>query len=146
MFQGRTNLNLDNKGRLAIPAKHRDVLLAECAGQLVVTADSLNYLLIYPKPEWNAIAQDLMRRSNANPVVKKLQRMLVGSAQEVEVDGAGRILISPELRNQVGLDKNVTLVGQGRKFELWDEAKWHGEVSEPLVLGDSSTGLEGFSW
>lgn len=146
MFHGRANLNLDNKGRLAVPAKYRDALAAECAGQLVVTADSAKCLLIYPKSEWNAIEQDLMRRSNANPVVKKLQRMLVGNAQEVEVDSAGRILIAPELRLHVGLDKNVTLVGLGRKFELWDEAKWNGEMNEPLALEDLGAELEGFSW
>jgi len=146
VFQGRANLNLDSKGRLAIPAKYRDVLNAACAGQLVITADSPRYLLIYPKPEWNAIHQDLMSRSNANPKVKKLQRVLVGNAQEVEIDSAGRVLVAPELRQHVGLDKNVTLVGLGRKFELWDEAKWNEEMSEPLTLDDLGSELEGFSW
>jgi MraZ protein len=146
VFQGRANLNLDSKGRLAVPAKYRDVLTAECAGQLVITADSPKYLLIYPKPEWNVIHQDLMNRSNANPMVKKLQRILIGNAQDVEIDGAGRVLIAPELRRHVGLEKNVMLVGLGRKFELWDEAKWNEEMNEPLSLEDLGSELEGFSW
>ncbi|HVK55610.1 MAG TPA: division/cell wall cluster transcriptional repressor MraZ [Burkholderiales bacterium] len=146
MFQGRANLNLDSKGRLAVPAKYRDVLTAECAGQLVITADSSKYLLIYPKPEWNVIHQDLMSRSNANPMVKKLQRILIGNAQDVEIDSAGRVLIAPELRRHVGLEKNVMLVGLGRKFELWDETKWNEEMNEPLSLEDLGSELEGFSW
>jgi len=146
VFQGRANLNLDSKGRLAVPAKYRDVLTAECAGQLVITADSSKYLLIYPKPEWNVIHQDLMSRSNANPMVKKLQRILIGNAQDVEIDSAGRVLIAPELRRHVGLEKNVMLVGLGRKFELWDETKWNEEMNEPLSLEDLGSELEGFSW
>jgi MraZ protein len=146
MFHGRANLNLDSKGRLAMPAKYRDALAAECAGELVVTADSNHYLLIYPKPEWKAIQQKLMALSNANPKVKKLQRLLVGNAQEAQLDGAGRILVSPELRQFAGLEKNVTLVGVGSKFELWDEAKWNEQMGEPLVLDELGTELEGFSW
>lgn len=146
MFHGRANLNLDSKGRLAVPTKYRDALAAECAGQLVVTADSNQYLLIYPKPEWNAIQQKLMGLSNANPKVKKLQRLLIGNAQEAELDGSGRILVSPELRQFAGLDKSVTLVGLGIKFELWDEGKWNEQMGEPLFLGDTGTELEGFSW
>ncbi|MBA2689714.1 MAG: division/cell wall cluster transcriptional repressor MraZ [Burkholderiales bacterium] len=146
MFHGRANLTLDNKGRLAVPAKYRDALNADGAGQLVVTADSNEYLLIYPKAEWNGIHQKLMRVANANPIVKQLQRMLVGNAQEAEIDSAGRILISPELRHFAGLEKNVTLVGLGAKFELWDETRWTAKMSEPLAL-DSITGqLDGFSW
>jgi MraZ protein len=146
VFHGRANLNLDSKGRLAMPAKYRDLLAADCAGQLVVTADSTQYLLIYPRTEWNAIQQKLMRLSNANPKVKKLQRLLIGNAQEAELDSAGRILVSPELRQFAGLDKNVTLVGLGSKFELWDEAKWSEQMSEPLALEDLGAELEGFSW
>jgi MraZ protein len=146
MFHGRANLNLDSKGRLAMPAKYRDALTAQCAGQLVVTTDSNQYLLIYPKPEWNAIHHKLMGLSNANPKIKKLQRLLIGNAQEVELDGAGRILVSPELRQFANLEKSVTLVGLGSKFELWDEAKWNEQMGEPLMLDELGTELEGFSW
>lgn len=147
MFQGRVNLNLDNKGRLAVPAKYRETpAIVECAGKLVITADSLNYLLIYPLPEWATVQQNLMRLSNANPTIKKLQRMLIGNAQEVDIDASGRILIAPELRKHAGLDKSVMLVGLGQKFELWDEAKWNAEMSAPLSLDDIGSDLQGFSW
>jgi MraZ protein len=88
----------------------------------------------------------LMGLSNANPKIKKLQRLLIGNAQEVELDGAGRILVSPELRQFANLEKNVTLVGLGSKFELWDEAKWNEQMGEPLMLDELGTELEGFSW
>lgn len=146
MFQGRANLNLDSKGRLAMPAKYRDALTTECAGQLVLTADSPRYLLIYPKAEWTAMRDELMRRSNANPVVRKLQRLLVGHAQDAEIDAQGRILISPELRTYAGLDKNVTLIGLGKKFELWDETRCNEEMNEPMAQEDLGSALEGFSW
>ena len=146
MFQGRANLNLDSKGRLAVPAKYRDALAAECAGQLVLTADSPRHLLIYPKSEWTAIRDELMRRSNANPVVRKLQRLLVGHAQDAEMDGQGRILISPELRAYAGLDKNVTLIGLSKKFEWWDEARCNEEMNEPIIQENLGPALEGFSW
>ena len=146
MFHGRANLNLDSKGRLAVPAKYRDALAAQCAGQLVLTADSREHLLIYPAPEWNSVQEGLMRLSNANPIVKKLQRFLVGNAQEAELDSAGRILVSPELREFAGLDKSLTLVGVGRKFELWDAAKLNQQMSEPLSYEEMKGELEGFSW
>jgi len=146
MFSGRANLNLDSKGRLAVPAKYRDALAGVCADQLVITADSPRYLLIYPKPEWAAISEELMRRSNANPVVRKLQRLLIGHAQDAAIDAQGRILISPELRTYVGLDKAVTLIGLGKKFELWDEARCNEEMNEPMPGDDAGVALEGFSW
>jgi MraZ protein len=76
----------------------------------------------------------------------RAQRLLIGNAQEVELDGAGRILVSPELRQFANLDKSVTLVGLGSKFELWDEAKWNEQMGEPLLLDELGTELEGFSW
>lgn len=147
MFQGRVNLNLDSKGRLAVPTKYRETsAITESANKLVITADSLNYLLIYPLHEWTTVQQNLMKLSNANPMVKKLQRMLIGNAQEVEIDSSGRILIAPELRKHAGLDKSVMLVGLGQKFELWDEAKWNAEMNAPINLEDVGSNLDGFSW
>lgn len=146
MFQGRTDLSLDSKGRLAMPVKYRDALTEVCAGQLVITADSPNYLLIYPKPEWTAIREELMRRSNAIPAIKKLQRLLVGNAQDTEIDGQGRILVSPELRAYVGLDKTVTLLGLEKKFELWDQAKLDEELKEPPAGVELGAALGDFSW
>ena len=147
MFQGAAQLNLDGKGRLAIPARYRDVLLGECAGNLVLTADADGCLLVYPEPEWLPIRDKLNKLSSFNPRSRALQRLLVGHAEDVVMDSAGRVLISPVLRSYAALDKNVMLIGQGNKFELWDEAKWQAQQQASLLLmtGDLPSELEGFS-
>ena len=147
MFQGAAQLNLDNKGRLAIPSRHRDMLLAHCAGQLVLTADADGCLLFYPQPEWQPIRDKLLKLSALNPRIRALQRRLIGYAEEVEMDAAGRVLISPALRSYATLDKRVMLIGQGNKFELWDEAKWTAQQDAELsfVYGELPPELEGFT-
>ena len=147
MFQGAAQLNLDSKGRLAIPARHRDMLLAHCAGKLVLTADPDGCLLMYPEPEWQPIRDKLNKLSSFNSRSRALQRRLVGYAENVEMDGAGRVLIPPTLRSYAVLDKRVMLVGQGNKFELWDEAKWQAqqEAAPSFMDGELPPELEGFS-
>ena len=124
MFRGIAQLNLDSKGRLAVPARNRDLLFERCGGLLVVTADADRCLLIYPLPDWELIQQKLEGLSNLDPRVRELQRRLIGFAVDVDLDGAGRVLISPALRQFAQLEKNVVLVGQGRKFELWNKDNW----------------------
>ena len=147
MFQGAAQLNLDSKGRLAIPAKHRDELMVHCAGQLVLTADADGCLLFYPQPEWQPIRDKLLKLSALNPRIRALQRRLIGYAEEVEMDAAGRVLISPALRTYASLDKRVVLIGQGNKFELWDEAKWTAQQDVELTFanGELPPELEGFT-
>jgi MraZ protein len=146
-FQGAVQLNLDSKGRLAIPARHRDVLLSECGGNLVLTADVDGCLLVYPQQEWQPIRDKLLKLSALNPKIRALQRLLVGNAEDVLMDNAGRVLISPNLRNYAVLDKRVMLVGQGNKFELWDEVKWQAQQDASLsfIGGELPSELEGFS-
>ena len=147
MFQGAAQLNLDSKGRLAIPARHRDMLLSACAGNLVMTADLDKCLLIYPQPDWQPLFERLNKLSSFNPKIRALQRRLIGYAEDVEMDSAGRVLVSPTLRSYAALDKRVMLVGQGNKFELWDEAKWQAqqEASLSFMDGELPPELEGFS-
>jgi len=147
MFQGAVQLNLDSKGRLAIPARHRDTLLVDCSGNLVLTADMDGCLLVYPQQEWQPIRDKLLKLSALNPKIRALQRLLVGNAEDVLMDSAGRVLISPNLRNYAVLDKHVMLVGQGNKFELWDEAKWQAQQDASLIFmsGELPSELEGFS-
>ena len=147
MFQGAAQLNLDSKGRLAIPAKYRDVLQNACAGNLVLTADIESCLLLYPQPEWQLIRDKLVKFSAFNPKIRALQRRLIGYAEDVVMDGAGRVLISPALRSYALLDKRVMLIGQGNKFELWDEAKWQAlqEAELSFAEGELPAELEGFS-
>ncbi|MBI5626520.1 MAG: division/cell wall cluster transcriptional repressor MraZ [Nitrosomonadales bacterium] len=147
MFQGAAQLNLDSKGRLAIPARYRDMLLAHCKGELVLTADPDKCLLVYPRPEWQPICDKLKKLPSFNLKSRALLRLLVGHAEDVEMDSAGRVLISPTLRSYAALDKRVMLVGQGNKFELWDEAKWQAQQETALSFteGELPPELEGFS-
>jgi len=147
MFQGAAQLNLDGKGRLAIPAKYRDELLNTCAGSLVLTADADGCLLLYPLPEWEPIRDQLLKFSSFNSKMRALQRLLVGHAEDVTMDSAGRVLVSPALRNYATLDKRVMLVGQGKKFEIWDEVKWQAQqvVDLSFMDGNLPPELEGFS-
>jgi MraZ protein len=147
VFRGVAQLNLDNKGRLAVPSRFRDALTARAGGRLVVTADSDLCLLIYPLPDWEPIEQKLMALSSFNAQIRELQRRLVGYAEDVVMDAAGRILVPPALRRYAQLDKSVVLVGQGHKFELWNKDNWDERMEKG---GDFGSGglppeLEGFS-
>jgi MraZ protein len=147
MFRGATSLNMDVKGRLAVPAKHRDALLAQSAGNLVLTAHPHRCLLLYPQPAWEPIQAKMMALSSFDKQSSALQRLLVGFAEDVTMDSAGRLLISPTLREFAGLEKQVMLVGQGSRFELWSEAAWRAQI-ERVMSGDEMlmpAELEGFS-
>mgnify|MGYP000268179946 CR=1 FL=1 len=147
MFRGATSLNLDAKGRLAVPSKHRDALLAQCAGHLVLTAHPHRCLLLYPQPAWEPIQAKMMALSSFDKQSSKLQRMLVGFAEDIELDTAGRLLVSPVLREFAGLEKQAMLVGQGSHFELWNLDAWRAQL-EGVLAGDDMElppELEGFS-
>ena len=151
MFRGATLVNLDSKGRLSVPTRYREQLLENAAGQMVCTIDIHHpCLLLYPLPEWEIIEQKLSRLSSMNPVERRVQRLLLGHASECQMDGAGRLLIAPVLRQHAGLTKEVMLVGQFNKFELWDETTWHQQVkedidAEQLATGDLSERLQDLS-
>ncbi|MBF1994287.1 division/cell wall cluster transcriptional repressor MraZ [Serratia symbiotica] len=129
MFRGATMVNLDSKGRLAIPTRYRDSLHEESQGQMVCTIDLCQpCLLLYPLPEWEVIEQKLSRLSSMNPAERRVQRLLLGHASECQMDSAGRLLLATTLRQHAGLTKEVMLVGQFNKFELWDEQTWYQQV------------------
>lgn len=109
---------------MAMPAKYRDRLQDLCNGQLVITVDRDHCLLVYPLPAWEEIEHKLVKLPSFNKQARRLQRLLIGHATECELDSAGRILLSPLLRDFACLDKQVVLIGQGNKFELWDEQTW----------------------
>ncbi len=128
VFRGNNPINLDAKGRMAIPARYRDALLDQCQGQLVATIDIQDKcLFIYPLPEWERIEAQISSLPTFNPSTRRLQRLLIGHARELELDGSGRVLIPPELRSYAEIDKKTMLVGQGRRLELWDLDNWHGQ-------------------
>ena len=136
MFRGATKITLDAKGRLAIPTRYRERLATRCDGQLVATVDRDHCLLIYPLPDWEEIERKLIRLPSLHKLARQMQRIMVGYATEVDIDGHGRILLSRELRDFAGLDRQAILIGQGNKFELWDEERWNGKRDEWLATDD----------
>jgi len=136
VFRGATFLNLDAKGRLAIPARHRERLAEICDSRLVVTADPQHCLLVYPQPTWSDIERKLVALPSFDAQSRALTRLLIGHANEVEPDGQGRIMLTPEQRDYAGLDKRAALVGVGNKFELWDEERWREKLKDDEVHFD----------
>jgi len=135
MFRGISPLTLDSKGRLAVPARHREALARQCEGMLVVTVDYDGCLLLYPLPEWEEIERKLVRLPSFNEHSRRMQRVFLGHATECELDGNGRVLLPPPLRAYAKLEKAVVLVGQGNRFEIWDEATWNSRRGEWLAAG-----------
>lgn len=140
MFRGVSNLTLDAKGRLAIPARYRDRLTETCNGQLVVTIDRGYYLLVYPLPIWEEIEAKLVNLPSLHPQVRELQRLLVGHATEVGMDSHGRVLLPAELREFARLDRDVVLLGLMNKFELWDKTAWDARRDQSLATDQGAAG------
>lgn len=146
LFRGATALNLDAKGRLAVPSKHRDALASESANKLVITAHPHRCLLLYPQPAWEPIEQKINSLPSFDPVASSWKRLLLGHAEELEMDGSGRLLVSPVLRELAGLEKQVMLVGQGGHFELWSMEGWRRQMDHALAPGNAlPASLENFA-
>lgn len=141
MFRGVTHINLDAKGRMAIPTRYRERLQERCAGQVVVTVDRDHCLLLYPLPEWEEIERKLVKLPSLNKQARRLQRLLIGHATEVQLDSNGRILLPLPLREFAGMTRQIVVIGQGNKFELWDEQSWNERRDEWLAEEDEE-GLE----
>ena len=125
MFRGVNQITLDAKGRMAMPTRYRVRLQDRCAGQLVVTVDQDHCLLMYPLPEWEEIERKLVRLPSLNKQARRLQRLLIGHATECQLDNNGRVLLSQPLRDFASLQRHAVLIGQGNKFEIWDEPIWN---------------------
>ena len=142
MFRGANAINLDSKGRLAIPTKYRQSLLDDCNGQLVCTIDTQqSCLLLYPLPEWEEIELKLRKFSSMIPSERRMQRLLLGYATECEMDKSGRVLLSLPLRKHATLDKEVMLVGQLNKLEIWDAETWATQIDADMEV-ERSGGFE----
>lgn len=141
MFRGDTPLNLDAKGRLAIPTRYRERLAEFCGGSLVVSTSLTDRCLsIYPFPEWKRIEDDIQTLPTFDKQAQAIRHLLIGRASEADMDTHGRILLPPALRDWAALDKRVRMVGQGKKFEVWSEDAWlehieslHGPAGELLA-------------
>ena len=136
MLRGATKVTLDAKGRLAIPVRYRDQLMTRAEGRLVATVDRDYCLLIYPLPDWEEIERKLTRLPALNKQSRRLQRLMLGHATELEMDSHGRVLLTRELREFAGLDRQAMLIGQGNKFELWSEERWSARRDEWLADDD----------
>lgn len=125
MFRGLAAVNIDDKGRITVPTQYRKFIGEESNNQLILTIDTEDKcLLLYPIGHWKVIEQKLEQLPSFHPATRRIQRLLIGHANELELDRHGRILIPPLLREYAGIDKTVMLVGQGKKFELWSESQW----------------------
>src|SRR5216683_6510972 len=141
MFRGATKITLDDKGRMVMPTRYREEIAELAQGRLVVTVDRDQCLLIYPLPEWEQTERKLMNLPSLNPQARRLQRLMVGYATDLELDGHGRVLLPPELREFGLLTRDAMLIGQGSRFELWDEAWWNERRDEWLASEDTATDL-----
>ncbi|MES2820632.1 MAG: division/cell wall cluster transcriptional repressor MraZ [Pseudomonadota bacterium] len=142
MFRGANAISLDAKGRLAMPSRYRDELVSRSAGQLIVTIDAVDpCLCVYPLPEWELIETKLRELPSLRDETRRLQRLLIGNAVDLELDGSGRFLVPPRLREYAKLDKHVMLVGQLNKFQLWDEGAWNAVAEADLAAIKQPGGL-----
>ena len=147
MFQGAAQINLDAKGRMAVPTRTREPLTQGGTVKLVLTAHPDGCLLLYPHPAWDPIRAKVMAFPSLDRQASLWKRLLVGFAQDVELDSAGRLLITPELRDFAHITRQVMLVGQGSHYEIWDLEQWKQQL-ENLRSGGSPNlppGMENFS-
>ena len=141
MFRGLTSLNLDNKGRLTLPTKYRENIAELCGGHLIVTIDTEHRcLLLYPLCEWQKIEDKISSLPSFNSVARRIQRLLIGHASDVELDANGRFILPPVLRDYAELEKKVMFLGQSNKFEIWSDKLWQGSrdqwLAQPLRESD----------
>ncbi|HEX8406294.1 MAG TPA: division/cell wall cluster transcriptional repressor MraZ [Duganella sp.] len=132
MFQGASAINLDAKGRMSIPGKHRDALSIQCEGRLTLTRHPDGCVMLFPRPVWEQHRQQIAQWPLQ---ARAWQRIFLGYATDVEMDTAGRILIAPELRAAVGLEREVMMMGMGSHFEIWDAAKQAEKEQQALDAG-----------
>ena len=149
LFKGIHNLSLDSKGRLGIPVKYRDNIIGLVKGAMVITIDTEEKcLLLYPSNFWSKIQDKISKLPSFNKNARRIQRLLVGHAEDIDVDSNGRILISKPLREYASLSKKVILIGQGEKFEIWDQGTWNQNVEkwrEEVTSNDDAEALSDIS-
>ncbi len=132
MYQGASALSMDAKGRMSIPARHRDALVVQCEGRVTLTRHPHGCLLLFPRPVWEQHREQIASWPMS---ARAWQRIFLGNACDVEMDSAGRVLISPELRSVAGLSRDVMLLGMGSHFEVWDAAKLEESESQAIAGG-----------
>ncbi|MFN2328587.1 MAG: division/cell wall cluster transcriptional repressor MraZ [Chromatocurvus sp.] len=141
MFRGVQHINMDAKGRLAMPARQREPLAELCGGKMVVTIDTqATCLVIYPLPEWERFEKEVQALPAMKNAIRRFQRLTLGYATDLDLDANGRMLLPQSLREYAQLDKKLVVVGQGNRLELWSEALWFAERDQALL--ESGNGEE----
>lgn len=140
MFRGFNTVSLDTKGRLAVPSRYRELLSVQAENQLVITLNPLDRSLwLYPLPEWEVIEDKLATLSDFDKQSRRTKQMMRGYASDCQLDAQGRILIPKELRTYAELKKQSVILGQGNKFEIWNDKAWESQRDEWLQsVGDES--------
>lgn len=134
MFRGVQHISMDAKGRLAMPARQREPLVEICQGRVVITIDTqATCLVVYPLPEWERFEREVQALPAMKPAIRRFQRLTLGYASDIELDGNGRLLLPQSLREYAQLEKKLVVVGQGNKLELWSEALWLAERDKALL-------------
>lgn len=138
MFRGFSGVSIDNKGRLAVPSRFRERLAEIAEGRLIQTLNPLDRALwLYPLPEWEVIESKLATLSDFDRQSRRTKQMMRGYAMDCQLDGQGRILIAQELRDYANLKRQAVILGQGNKFEIWDQASWETQRDAWLLqLGE----------
>ena len=144
-FHGATVLTLDAKGRLAIPTRHRDGLVAS-SRTLVLSAHPDGCALIYPEADWQRVREQAEKFPAFHPQASWWKRLLLGFEEHIALDASGRVLLSSGLRLHARLERDAMLVGQGHYFELWDPGVWSAKSAAALsASGTPPPGMEDFS-
>jgi len=149
VFRGIHRIALDNKGRLSMPAVYRQRLLDTVDGQVVITIDRDGCLLLYPLDIWEQIERELIRLSSLNKRARAIKRLMMGHAEECRLDAAGRILVPGLLRDFAHLEKQIVLLGQGNKFEIWNELAWQAWCEAEIASegdGESTPDLDALAF
>jgi MraZ protein len=148
VFRGVNSINLDAKGRLAVPTRYRAELQESCERQMIVTVavnekcvGEKGCLWLYPLQEWEKVELTISKQGTLNKMAIKLRRFLIGNATECEMDAQGRLLLPEKLRNFAGMEKKIILAGQLNKFEIWNEEAWTDKENE-WMSEDDTEGLE----
>jgi MraZ protein len=132
VFRGGPVLTLDGKGRITVPARYRDALMAHEQGQMVISKNPDGCLSLYPLKVWEKFEQSVL----ALPVEDEAwRRLYVGSATEVDIDSGSRVLVPPELRAWAGLERDVKFMGVGANFELWDMVRYEAREAATIAAG-----------
>ena len=155
MFRGSDPINMDSKGRMAVPTRYRAVLSEICQGDLVITIDMKSTCLtLSPLPEWKKFEEKVAALPALDDLGEMLSRFVVGQAKDIQLDANGRILIPSELREYAKLDKKLILVGRTQRLEVWSEENWNAERNKSQqnyrdMLGNKdnmSEALKNLSW